>query len=237
MESTKKIFYFLLVLNVVLAICLIIKNAKDNQPGKTERQTSAMVQNSTVEELEEFVNEYPSDPAVPVANQRISELRSSGSSSSATAYSSLQTGAQPYARYYGYNRVYNPDIPSSCIQVTSSVDQDVIVIVKFDNANGRVAGHVYIKSGQTGAIYVAPGNTYQVFFYYGNGWNPNKQMNGNVKGGFMNNESVSKDPKPQYFSYNQSYDEVTWDGGIEYNLNKVRNGNFRTQTCSKKDVF
>lgn len=239
MESPKKIFYFLLVINVALFIGLLIKNGKDNQPGKGARQTSALIQNSSVEELEEFVNEYPEDPSVPAAKQRIKDLRNKEPSTTvpAASYTSLQTGAQPYAQYYGYNRAYDPDVPLSCIQVTSSVDQDVIVIVKYNNADGRVAGHVYIKSGQTGAIYVTPGYTYQVFFYYGNGWNPDKEMNGNVKGGFMSNESVSKDPKPQHFSFNQSYDEVTWDGGVEYNLNKVRNGNFRTQSCSKNDVF
>jgi len=69
---------------------------------------------------------------------------------------------------------------------------DLVVTVK--NAYVNVYRHVYIKAYQSYTIYVQDG-TYQVFFYHGQGWNPQKvvaQTNcGNLKGGFVQNESFS----------------------------------------------
>lgn len=149
----------------------------------------------------------------------------------------LANGSQPYSRWYGYNQRRDYDNPQSTITVTSSVSQDVVVIVKYNNKYGDVAGHIYIQAGKTGEIYVSPGYTYQVFFYYGDDWDSEKVMKGSIKGGFTRNESANEDPKSHYFAIHETYDEITWDGGIEYNLNPVRNGNFHTQKCSTNDVF
>ena len=149
----------------------------------------------------------------------------------------LPNGSEPYATWYGYNQGYNPDRLQSTIEVTSSVSQDVVVIVKYNDKYGDVAGHIYIQAGKSGKIYVSPGYTYQVFFYFGDDWDSDKIMNGTVRGGFTRNETTSEDASSHYFAIHEYYDEITWDGGIEYNLNPVRNGNFQTKKCTINDVF
>lgn len=149
----------------------------------------------------------------------------------------LSNGSQPYSTWYGYNQVYDSEKPQSTIQITSSVKQDVVVIVKYNDKYGSVAGHIYIQAGRTGKIYVSPGYSYHVFFYYGDDWDDNKQMKGAVRGGFTRNEYADEDPTSHYFSINETWDGITWDGGIEYNLNPVQNGNFKAKKCSTNDVF
>ncbi len=149
----------------------------------------------------------------------------------------LSNGSQPYAAWYGYNQRYSSNEPQSTIQVTSAVSQDVIVIVKYNNQDGRVAGHLYIQAGRTGKIYVTPGYRYQVFFYYGDDWDENKQMPGGVRGGFTRHEQADKDPNSHYFAINETYDGITWDGGMEYNLNPTYSGNFNTKKSSVSEVF
>ena len=52
---------------------------------------------------------------------------------------------------------------------------------------------VYIEAGDSYDFSV-PNGTYQVFFYGGEGWNPHNKMTGGYVGGFVANESYSKDP-------------------------------------------
>ena len=114
----------------------------------------------------------------------------------------LQTGAVPYdnASLYG---------SSSTITVSTSENSecDVVVIIKH---NGNIV----------------PNGTYQVFFYGGRGWNPNKKMAGGNTGGFVANESFSKDS------------QVTLDyQGLNYELIPQQNGNFSTMQSSENEVF
>ena len=93
--------------------------------------------------------------------------------------------------------------------------------------NGRVAGHKYIKAGNTATIYLRNGNYYQTFFYYGKGWYPDKQMNGKVRGGFLKGEAFSKDGTPSYLE-NQI---------LTYELTLQANGNFQTSSSSEGEMF
>ena len=285
MEPAYKGLIGLLVVNAILLIVLVSRpkettelslnsveptlttESGGNNYTSSENTVQQLLKNGSVEELNDFLADYPNDSAAPAIKKRIAELTgsrvssshsssssrstTSSSNSSTTARSAkptnpnpeperrrtLTNGSQPYSAWYGYNQKYNSDKPQSTIQVTSSVSQDVIVVVKYNNKDGRVAGHLYIQAGKTGKIYVSPGYRYQVFFYYGDDWDPDKIMKGTVRGGFTRNEYADEDPNSQYFALEETYDGITWDGGVEYNLNRVRNGNFSTKRCSTNDVF
>jgi hypothetical protein len=134
---------------------------------------------------------------------------------------SLGTGSTPYSQYYGGN--------SSCshygcsqIKVKTS-NSDVIVTIK---KNGSVIRHAYINSGSNYTLSF-PNGTYQTFFYYGKGWNPEKVMKGGkMKGGFIDNEVFGKD------------DLQTLSNNIlEYQLILQENGNFSTRPSNPEEAL
>lgn len=139
---------------------------------------------------------------------------------------SLSNGSQPYAKYYGYN--YSYDWNRAAVKVNASSYSDVVVIVRYNNSSGKVAGHSYIRKGCSSTIYLPENRRYQVFFYYGSGWYPKKDMSGEVKGGFLERETFSKDGSSMYLS---AGDMVT------YTLTQQVNGNFSTSGSSKSEMF
>ena len=136
----------------------------------------------------------------------------------------LSTGTSPYTIYYGKNYKCPYD-QCSGIRVTAPVESDIIVIIKRNNQDGKVVSHGYIRAGQTYQFDI-PDGTYQTFFYYGEGWNPNKDMGNGVKGGFVTNEIFSKD-KPQ---------EI-YSGVLTYVLQLQHDGNFQTRGSSRSEIF
>lgn len=137
---------------------------------------------------------------------------------------SLSTGDMPYSRYYG-NNYQCPYIQCSGINVTAPQGTDLIVIIKRDNQEGKVVAHGYICSGES-YIFDIPDGTYQAFFYYGRGWNPNKVMKGGIKGGFIEDEIFSKDNPQKIYS-----------GVLSYILQLQRNGNFQTKGSNENEIF
>ncbi|MFV0553414.1 MAG: hypothetical protein ACK5LR_01800 [Mangrovibacterium sp.] len=134
---------------------------------------------------------------------------------------SLRTGATPYTRYYGGNPSCN-NYGCSEIRVTTS-NSDVLVTIKKD---GKVVRHAYINSGSSYS-FSFPNGTYQTFFYYGKGWNPEKEMKGGkIKGGFVTDESYGKDT-PQYLE----------NAILEYELILQRNGNFSTRPSNPEEAL
>lgn len=134
---------------------------------------------------------------------------------------SLITGATPYYQWYGGNTsCYGNDC--SEIKVTTS-NSDVLVIIKNNN---NVVRHAYIQANNSFTFSISNGY-YQTFFYYGKGWNPNKEMkNGQLKGGFVSNEDFGKDD-PQYLENNI----------LEYELILQQNGNFSTRPSNENDAL
>ena len=69
--------------------------------------------------------------------------------------------------------------------------------------------------------------TYQPFFYYGKGWNPQKYMKsancGTIRGGFVSGEIFGKD-LPQKIS----------GGHLTYTLQLTTNGNFFVRFAPKQ---
>jgi len=139
---------------------------------------------------------------------------------------SLSNGSMPYSSCYGSNNYCN-DWGCSQIKVITGGSGDVLVTVK--NHNGKVVRHAYIKGGYSYTFNV-PDGSYQVFFYSGTGWNPNKQMPSSacsyLKGGFVSNESVTKD---NYISLNNQI--------MTYELILQQQGNFSTKPSSKDEAF
>lgn len=137
---------------------------------------------------------------------------------------SLNTGTAPYSKYYGKNYKC-PDEQCSGIKVTAPHGSDIVVIIKQNNQNGKVIAHGYIRSGATYQFDI-PDGTYQTFFYYGEGWNPNKEMKGGIKGGFVKDEIFSKDNPQEIYS-----------AVLTYVLQLQRDGNFQTKGSSPDEAF
>lgn len=133
-------------------------------------------------------------------------------------HNSLSTGLSPYAS----NGVSVSDESQISVKTSSNSNCDVVVIVK---KNGSIAANAYIRAGGSYTFYL-PNGTYQVFFYGGKGWNPNKSMPNGLKGGFVANESYSKD-SPVSLEYQ----------GLDYELIPQPNGNFTTQQSSAGEIF
>lgn len=130
---------------------------------------------------------------------------------------SLNTGSSPYPS--SGNRGEDSQIS---IRTSSNANCDVVVIVK---KHGNVYANAYIAAGAS-YTFDLPNGTYQVFFYGGRGWNPNKKMPNGRTGGFVANESYSKD-SPIALEYQS----------LEYELIPQPNGNFSTQPSNASEVF
>lgn len=139
-------------------------------------------------------------------------------------HNSLSTGDTPYSAYYGSN--YKCPYPQcSAIEVTAPTNSDIVVIIKRNNEQGTVISHAYIRAGRK-YTFDLPDGTFQPFFYYGEGWNPEKEMGNGVKGGFVKDESFSKD-NPQIIN----------DCVLSYVLQLQKNGNFQTRGSSRNEMF
>ena len=142
---------------------------------------------------------------------------------------SLRTGSKPYAYCYGSNPYCSPPngyVECSFIDVRASSSSDVIVIIKKNN---RVYSHAYIKAGGYYKFKLGNGN-FQTFFYYGNGWNPNKFIKnaicGKITGGFVSDESLDKS---ELINLRNS--------SMTYTLYNVVDGNFQPKSSNKNEAF
>lgn len=141
-------------------------------------------------------------------------------------YNSLSTGAMPYSYCYGSSN-YCSEYSCSKISVITGGSNDVLVTIK--NVNGNVVRHGYINGGSS-LTFNVPDGQYQVFFYSGNGWNPNKFMTtttcGSLRGGFVSGENFTKD------NYISLYSQI-----MTYELILQENGNLSTQPSSMNEAF
>ncbi len=133
---------------------------------------------------------------------------------------SLQTGSTPYSAYYENSDVCLGRCSEIRVKTHSS---DVVVTIKQDD---KVVQHAYIKAGDEYTFSLYNG-VYQPFFYSGKGWNPNKVMkNGQMKGGFIAEESFGKDT-PQAIQ----------DASLTYELIPQPNGNFSTRISDADEAL
>jgi hypothetical protein len=138
---------------------------------------------------------------------------------------SMSTGATPYAYCFGRNKSCS-DWGCSKISVKTPYNSDVMVTIKN---NGLVVRHAFIRANSS-YIFEFPNGTYQAFFYYGKGWNPNKIMKqtdcGTLKGGFITDENFSKD-----------FPQNIENSILSYELVLQENGNFRTKPSNPEEAF
>ncbi|PQJ72766.1 cell envelope integrity protein TolA [Polaribacter butkevichii] len=138
---------------------------------------------------------------------------------------SLRTGDTPYAYCFGSNNSCSNN-GCSQIKVTTPVNSDVLVTIK---KNGKVYRHAYINSNSS-YTFEFPNGSYQTYFYYGKGWNPNKIMKktncGTLKGGFITNEHFGKDNL-----------QTLNNNILEYELILQQNGNFSTKPSNSEEAF
>lgn len=134
---------------------------------------------------------------------------------------------------YINNHLSTGDIPYPCTGISGRQSQievktgggsesDVVVIIKRDDI---IVRNVYIVSGDS-YTFNLPNGSYQVFFYGGKGWNPEKTMPSGVSGGFVANESFSKD-EPITLKHQS----------LVYELILQRDGNFSTEPSSADEMF
>ena len=134
----------------------------------------------------------------------------------------LPNGSEPYADWYGYNSTCD-SYGCSAMVVNAPNSSDVVVIIK--DSYGDVVRHAYIRRNQS-YRFEFPDGVYQPFFYFGNGWNPYKEMPNGLKGGFVSDSSVSKDSPTEYSN------EI-----MTYSLKLQRNGNFSAQHSNINEAF
>lgn len=207
----KKIFWIGMV---IFAIILFIANNTKKDPEKRTYESSYN-STSTATETEQdrsYVGNSLNTGSSPYESKKPSV-------EDAPYYNnSLRTGSSPYTNYCG-----SVDGESEiCVKTSSNSNCDVVVIVKSDE---MIARNAYIKAGGSHTFYLSNG-TYQVFFYGGKGWNPNKEMPNGLQGGFVANESYSKD-----YPVSLEYQSLT------YELIPQPNGNFSTAQSSADEMF
>lgn len=138
---------------------------------------------------------------------------------------SLSSGSTPYSYCFGRNGSCS-EWGCSQIKVRTPYNSDVLVTIKKGE---KIVRHAYIKGGSS-FTFELPNGTYQPFFYYGKGWNPEKVMKqtdcGILKGGFIANEDFGKD-SPQTLSNNI----------LEYELILQQSGNFSTQPSNVNEAL
>ncbi len=199
------------IILIIVAIVFIVNKCNDSPSSSTidsSRPSSSVYQR-------------PSTAEAPVEEYEEEEL-----SEDDKRYlgNSLTTGETPYKVAYGKN-YQCPYSQCSGVRVTAPGESDIVVIIKRNNSSGKVMAHGYIEAGGTYQFDI-PDGTYQTFFYYGEGWNPNKDMGNGVKGGFVKKEIFSKDNPQEIYS-----------GVLSYVLQLQRDGNFQTKGSNRGEVF
>lgn len=234
----KKLSLLLTLILVALVGCTSNRTEKHDDNHTSEYNN---ISRYDIKGYEDFISKHPSSIHVPDARERIEVAKEEKKLADEKAIkdkeqahleatygnNSLTNGSQPYSQWYGANAYYDDYTPHSEIRVQAPHNSDVIVIVRYNNHNGNVAGHRYIKAGNSTTIYLRNGAYYQTFFYYGKGWHPYKEMKNGIKGGFVMNEAFSKDGSPSYLENNI----------LTYELVLTHNGNFSTSSSNENEVF
>jgi hypothetical protein len=217
----KFIFYSFLIGYVIFTSCESVQDRK-SRLQKLEQQRIELTEKNNQDELQRKKRENQE----MIARKAIEEeKRKEREIYEKYIDNSLQNGSTPYSYCYGGNR-YCSDYGCSKIKVRTPYNSDVLVTIKENNT---VIRHAYISAGSS-FTFEFPNGTYQAFFYYGKGWNPEKFMKhsacGELRGGFVSDEQFGKD-SPQALNNNI----------LEYELILQQNGNFSTIPSNQMDAL
>jgi hypothetical protein len=178
---------------------------------------------NTVKAYNEFLHAFPNDKYTARATFLRDSLLQRESDIEKYGKNRLENGSTPYSPYFGVNREctskYNSDV-----QVKAPLAFDMIAVIKEKNEKGKVVCHAYVCADSTYTFKVANG-TYQMFFYIGKGWHPERLIEDTIQGGFVSYETFSKDQPVSL------YNEV-----ITYQLS-MKERNRSMAESSKEEVF
>ena len=203
-----------LIVACVFSISLIVGCDSNMNPNKRTYESSYNSASTATESSQDqsYVNNSLNTGSKPYAEKEPSV------EDNPYYNNSLNTGASPYSSH----GVSATDESQISVSTSANSNCDVVVIIK---RGGEIARNAYINAGGSHTFNI-PNGTYQVFFYGGKGWNPNKVMPNGLKGGFVANESYSKD-SPVTLNYQE----------LTYELIPQSNGNFNTQQSSASEIF
>jgi len=156
---------------------------------------------------------------------------------SINAQNSLQDGASPYNSYFGNGVYYNESYNEIEFKNTQSSD---VVVCLVNYYSGKTIRNEYIQKGNTFKMTKIPNGTYMVKVFYGNDWNPYKELaNGKIIGGFNYDESFSiSDDRSDLLKLNQyeTSTEINYST-YEVTLYAVYNGNMEQREISEQVFF
>jgi hypothetical protein len=215
------------VLSVLMSVLLTLVSCESEQTRKARlaREEQQRIELAQQKENARIEREKRAEQERLEREARLEQERKEKAIHDRYINNSLSTGAMPYSRYYGDNPSCN-SYGCSQISVKTPYNSDVLVTIK---RNGKVVRHAYIRAGNT-YTFSFPDGTYQPFFYYGKGWNPEKEMTRSdetvIYGGFIEDEIFGKD-SPQTLA----------NDILEYELILQRNGNFSTKPSTAQEAL
>ena len=170
-------------------------------------------------------------------NKMIDKTILSAGASINSYYNSLDDGSSPYDNYFGSGVYDNSSYNEVTFLNTNSTD----VIVCLENvSSGRTIRNEYIQKGNSFKMTKVPNGTYMVKVFYGNDWDPHKNiLGGRIKGSFTKDENFTKSDKADDFLLMNQ--ENTRDG-VTYSvwsvtLYSVVNGNMDQRPINASSFF
>jgi hypothetical protein len=215
------------LLGLIVLIPILISSCESAQEKENRQKLQEQARVELAAENQRIAEELESEnQRITEENRQAAELeRKTQELYNRYINNSLSNGSTPYSSCFVGNRSC-ADNGCSEIQVKSPTDSDVVVTIKNGN---QVFRHAYIKAGNR-YTFQLPNGTYQPFFYYGRGWNPEQEMPSetckNLKGGFISDTQVGKDD-PQ---------ELT-NTVLTYSLILQPSGNFSTKPSNENEAF
>lgn len=203
-----------IIFNAIMAICMASCNLGPSNPNARKYEDAYNSTNTlTANGDEQYVNQSLNTGDTPYSKSQTESVENNPYYNN-----SLSNGSSPYLS----RNAYADDQSEISVSTSSESQCDVVVIVK---SGGNIVANAYLKAGG-GYTFHLPNGSYQVFFYGGKGWNPNKSMPGGFTGGFVANESYSKDSEVELYYQ-----------GLTYELIPQPNGNFSTQQSNAAEIF
>jgi len=227
-----KIIILIILLSIIFSSCESAEE-RQNRLAQAEQQRIELEEKRKAEEAErefkleqERIEREKREEAERAAREaRLEKERQEKAIYDKYINNSLSTGSKPYSYCYGRNLTCSGGSCSEII-VKTPRSSDVLVTIK---QNDRVVSHAFIRAGNSFAFNL-PNGTYQAFFYYGKGWNPEKIMKqttcGPLKGGFISEEVFGKDNP-----------ERLYNNILTYELILQQSGNFSTQPSNANEAL
>jgi hypothetical protein len=210
---------------ILLSIMLISCESAEERQKRIARREQQRIEIEESRKAEEAERAFKLEQKRIVEEARLEKERQEKAIYDKYINNSLSTGSTPYSYCFGRNSSCS-EWGCSQIKVTTPYNSDVLVTIKKGE---KVVRHAYIKGGSS-YTFELPNGTYQPFFYYGKGWNPEKIMKetdcGTLKGGFISKEDFGKD-NPQTLSNNI----------LEYELILQESGNFSTRPSNANEAL